>query len=125
MALLGGQNKEDLRVENAELRGENKALHSQIAFLTEHLRKTQDALVAKEAPEAYRDQRDAEAAAVPISPEELEKREKMRKQMELDRKYLEHLEGPLFYDADDMQATLLGVLHKPAESRSIHGDSES
>ena len=126
MAILGrGKEEQALLVENAELKGELKAMHSQVEFLQEQLRKTQDALIAKEAPEAYQDQKAAEIAARPVPPEQLAQRDKMKQQMALDKRWLEELEQPLFKDADDMQSMLLGILNKPAESRSVHDNSES
>lgn len=124
MAILG-RGKEELIAENAELRGEIKALHSQVEFLQDMLRKTQDALIAKEAPEAYQDQKAAAEAARPVSEEQAAQREQVRQKMALDKKWLEELEAPLFKDADDMQSMLLGILNKPAESRSVHDNLES
>ena len=120
-----GRGKEELISELAELKGENRALNSQVAFLQEQLRKTQDALVAKESPMAYQDQKDAEAAAQPLSEEARAYQDKMRKQAELDRKLLQEMEQPLFKNAEDMQTMLLGVLNRPSESRSLHNDGES
>src|SRR3990172_12597494 len=125
MAFLGGKGREELLIELAETKGENKALRSQVEFLQEQLRKTQDALIAKEAQEAYQDQKAAEESARPVPLEVSERREKMKKQMELEKNWLENMEAPLFKDADDMQAMLLPILNKPAESRSVHDNGES
>src|SRR3990167_9634998 len=110
MALLGGKGREELVIELAETKGENRALRSQVEFLQEQLSKTQAALVCKEAPEAYQDQKAAEENARPVSPEALEERERMKTQMTLEKRWLENMEQPLFRDADDMEAMLLPIL---------------
>jgi hypothetical protein len=101
---------------------------SDILSLREQLRWTQLALVAKEAPEAYRDRQDAEAAAAqrPASPEELEAQQMQADRRDITARYLQELEGPLFKDGDDMIAQLTRVTGVPiGESHSIHGNEES
>jgi hypothetical protein len=124
MALMG-RGKEELLIELAEAKGELRAMRTHVTFLEEQLRKTQDALVAKESPAAYQDQKEAELAARPVSEGDTVAREKMKQQMAIDKKWLEELEQPLFKDADDMTAMLLGVLNRPSESRSVHENQES
>ena len=125
MALIGGRGREELIMELAEARGELKALRSEVEFLKDQLRRTQEALIAKEAPEAYLDQKTAEAEAKPVSADEMARRKKVHAQIELDQKLLQEMESPLFKSAEDMQSMLIPVLMNPSEGQSLHGDGES
>ena len=126
----------------AAVRAENAALHAkeemlremlvdkqeQIEALRAQVTALQGALVAKEAPEAWREQKwqesQAEAEAVEITPEQKKLYEQRAAQIAMEREHLENLEKPLFKDADDMRSLLLGPIGAP-EAASIHGDNES
>lgn len=104
----------DLKLEKKELRVQ--------------LQHTQEALIAKEAPEAYRDRKYAEeqAAIPPLSAEQKEQQRVLAKRAEVASQYVRDLEGPLFTDADDMISTLMGAVGVPlSESSSLHGNDES
>lgn len=101
----------DSREESKELRG--------------MLSRAQDALIAKEAPEAYRDQKAAEWEA-DHEPTEEEKEELKRRRIiaNIHAQHLDNLEGPLFKNAEDMIAILSHVEGTP-QSASLHNNSES
>lgn len=88
--------------------------------------RTQDALVAKEAPEAYRDGKiaEAEAAAEDLSPEEEKRQREIMLRAETNARYIEEIEGPLFKDPQDM----IDMLTRPTtvpEQGSLHNNGES
>lgn len=96
----------------------------QLEYFKEQLKYTQEALVAKESPEAYRDRRMAEAGV----PEEIsgEEKDKRLKQAEIVSRYINEAEKDLFKDAEDMIAALMPVVGAPApEVESLHGNAES
>jgi len=128
---MGWGDKEAILAQNAGMVREIELLRemledkkSDIEELRTQLKRTQEALVAKEAPEAYRDQREAtEKADREPTPEEAESLDKMRREAENLKGYIDGLEGPLFVDAEDM-IDMLTPKTTP-ESKSLHGDSES
>lgn len=126
------------------LAAENVALHREVELLREliaehkadkielqkQLRHTQDALVAKEAPEAYRDRMDAEIQAelnsVQPSDAQLENARKQRVRSDTASRYLQDTEGSLFKDADDMIQMLTRATGVPlGQEGSLHGNDES
>jgi hypothetical protein len=136
MAITGGK-------EIALLKKENEHLTSQLAALTlrcedlvadkkdlrDQVERLQDALVAKESPEAYRDQKYAEEEAKIVDTMTPEEREYERKLAEANRDLLINMESDLFADAKELQETLASqVLNdKLAEiyPETAHGDGES
>jgi hypothetical protein len=131
----GSKKREELIAELAASKKETEILRELLSYkekelerLRESLRITQDALIAKEAPVAYIDQRDAreDAKRTELSLEERERREQARAQAEMDKLLLEELEAPLFKSADDMQQ----ILSRPFAAstvgeKSLHNDGES
>lgn len=114
MAIFGDKDNKELVTELIKAKTEVEMLNKMLASKDEdldnlrtQLYRTQEALIAKEAPEAYFDQKAAEKDAIPPTPEELEKRDKARHQAELDQKLLEDIEGPLFKSAEEMQDLLM------------------
>jgi hypothetical protein len=100
----------------------------EITRLTEQLRWTQDALVAKEAPEAYRDRMDAEAAAnrPEMTEEEKAQRKLYQEKIDITSRYINEIEGQMFIDRDDMiQQLTRGVGSPTANTQSLHGNDES
>jgi uncharacterized protein YhaN len=115
--------KLEAQVETLELRlsdrsEENKDLRNMLA-------RAQDALIAKEAPEAYRDQKIAEYEANhEMTAAEIEAAAKQKKRAETNSAYLEQLEQPLFKSPDEM----IELLTRPQEvpgSGSLHENNES
>lgn len=100
----------------------------EISELKTMLIKTQDALIAKEAPRAYSDQKIAEWESQELSPEEEEERRKIKLRAETNANYLADIEKPLFKDATEMidvlSRTQNGTTSVTAGT-SIHGDGES
>lgn len=84
----------------------------------------QEGLLNIRAPEAYRDLM-ADRADVPDL--SLEERERQRVHGEIQNRYLQNLEKPLFSSADDMTLFLSEALNsgEPMSSKSIHGNDES
>lgn len=127
---------------NAELAGLNAGLQKEVEMLLllvaekkeeivalrDQLRWTQDALIAREAPEVYQDRREAEAIADQPEPSEEDKARALvqKKEAEILSGYINGLEKPLFKDADDMCSMLMGVTGVPiADSHSLHNNDES
>jgi hypothetical protein len=115
--------KLEAQVENLELRltdrsQENKDLRNMLS-------RAQDALIAKEAPEAYRDQKIEEYEANhEMTDEEKEQQRKDRLRAETNATYLENIEQPLFKSADDMIDILTRTDSAP-EAASLHNNGES
>ena len=128
----GSSQRDMILSENVVMRKELEMLREfleerkqEIADLKVSLAKTQDALIAKESPMAYIDQKTAEAAATPLTPEQKKAVEKFEAEQELLAQYAEEVERPnLFLDADDMEMKLIGAIHQPGDE-SLHGDGES
>ncbi len=115
--------KLESQVENLELRltdsqGENSELRGMLS-------RAQDALIAKEAPEAYRDQKipEYEATHEPTE-EEKEAVKKQRAIANMHAEHFENLEGPLFKSAQDM-IDMLSYVEGTPEPASLHNNSES
>jgi hypothetical protein len=137
MGIFGGDKPDPavLLAENGGLLREIEMLREQLGerkeelgTMREQLRWTQDALIAKEAPEAYRDRQDVEAnAQLPAPAAEVSAEATKRNQeAEIKRRYISSLEDRLFEDADDMQAKLMGAVGVPlSEPQSLHGNDES
>ena len=115
--------KLEAQVETLELRladrsEENKDLRNMLS-------RAQDALIAKEAPEAYRDHKIAEYEANhELTEEEVELAAKQKRRAETNSKYLEQLEQPLFKTPDEM----IEILTRPQEvpsGGSLHENNES
>lgn len=96
--------------------------------LKKQLVSTQEALICKEAPEAYRDQKDLEEKALMKEPteEQLKARNIRNIQAETATRYLQEMEKSLFLDADDMVEKLMPSVGVPlAEHSSLHDNEES
>ncbi len=142
MAWGNKQERERLIAEHA---AENVAMKREIDLLREiivdlkcdkvdlstRLQNTQEALIAKESPEAYRDQKYAEEQARFAEDDDMNdaRREAARVQgirAETTFQHLQNLEGDLFHDADDMITLLTPAAGVPmGECHSLHGNSES
>lgn len=128
-----------LVAENASMLKEIEMLRENIAelkeeklALAEQLRHTQDALVCKEAPEVYRDKKQAVeeqelaelAADDDVADAAFERKEKVSA---IQNRFIQELEEPLFIDADDMISNLTRATGAPVTSgtHSLHGNDES
>jgi hypothetical protein len=131
-----GDSKRDLIVaENAAAQREIELLREQITDLRtdrtelkQQLMATQEALIAKESPEAYRDQKYAEDQAnqeeVPNTQNEALRLQ--AKRADITQQWMSEVESPLFKDADDMIQMLIPALGVPmGESPSLHNNDES
>jgi hypothetical protein len=128
-----GDSKRDLILaENVGMKKEIELLREfmeiqkqEISDLKGTLVKTQEALIAKESPMAYGDQKAEEEANRPLSPEEQAAMEKFQREQRLLEQYAEEVEAPyLWQDADDMAEKLMPAIFQPGDE-SLHGDSES
>lgn len=130
-----GSKTDLLHAENAAMTREIEMLREQLTERKEEMRElkqqlmaTQEALIAKESPEAYRDQKDAEvkANAPVLTDEEREAQRRQHERSELASRYIQELEEPLFKDADDMIQHLTRATGVPlGEPQSLHGNDES
>lgn len=133
-----GNKKEMIIAERAALQREVELLRDQldekkteITELRGQLKYTQEALIAKESPEAYRTQkweeeqaRHEEAAPLPDG-EEAQVRTQLQKINALSA-FASEVERPLFKDADDMIQLLTPARGVPGmETESLHGNAES
>lgn len=133
MALFGSNGKEQLVVDLVTAQKEISMLREMLSakdedakILREQLKWTQEALIAKESPEAYIDQRAAAEDAIPLSAEETERRNKAQTQVRNDKKILEEIEGPLFRDAEEMQQILSRpLIAETVASKPLHAGGES
>jgi len=131
---FGSEKKNDLRVAQAAaqeveirmLREQLEEKREEILELKESLRRTQDALIAKEAPEAYRDHliEHEQAMDENLTPEQQSAIEANRAEARAAELLISSMEGPLFKGADDM-ISMLSAPQGPPVSKSLHGDSES
>lgn len=131
-----GEKRDMLVAENAALLREVDLLREMLAEnkedradLKSQLRYTQEALIAKESPEAYRDKQDAEAAAELDSGPNAAEAENIRRQgvrTDAATSWLQNMEENLFKDADDMIQQLTRATGVPmGQSESLHGNEES
>jgi len=130
-----GSANAQLVAENASLKREIELLREraieykeEIAELKKQLHYTQDALVAKESPEAYRDKKweQDQAALEEITPEQKKRREEMVKRAQIASQYIAEMEKPLFKDPEDMIEQLRRQLGVPMmDTAPLHENSES
>jgi hypothetical protein len=133
MAVWGDSKRDMVVAENAAMQREIELLREQIADLKQErlelkdqLKFTQEALVAKESPEAYREKKWAEAQAIEPTPEELAAHKKREQQAEITKEYVRAMEGDLFTGADEMMQLLNRAGAVPlSEDVSFHGNDES
>tara|TARA_R110000751_G_scaffold4610_5_gene22361 strand:+ start:1491 stop:1904 length:414 start_codon:yes stop_codon:yes gene_type:complete len=100
------------------------------ADLTAQLRHTQEALICKEAPEVYRDKKQAveeRELAEPDSEAAMEAFKKKEQHTAIQNRFIQELEEPLFLDADDMISNLTKAVGAPilSDSKSLHNNDES
>ncbi len=110
-----------LRERVVELKEEKDDLRKQLTY-------TQDALVAKESPDAYRDRMIAEdeANAAPLTAEQEEYQKNLMIKAKATKDYIQGMEGPLFKSAEEMHDLLMGALRvEPGATKSLHGNNES
>ena len=127
--------KDLIITENAVMRREIELLRDQLTDLKkekielkEQLKYTQEALIAKESPEAYNDQKYAEdmANTEPPSDKQIEQKRLQARRAEIASNYINEMENPLFKDAEDMISMLTHATGVPlAETQSLHGNDES
>lgn len=130
-----GEKKELLIAENAVQKREIEMLREQLDELKQdrlelkgQLKSTQEALIAKESPEAYRDQKYEADLAAQEEPtdEEREAIIKQRQRAEIASRYLTEMESDLFKSPDDMIQILTRGTGTPlSETASLHGNDES
>jgi hypothetical protein len=130
-----GNNNDKLVAANGAMGREIELLRERITDLTDErkelkdqLKHTQEALIAKESPEAYRDQKYAEEQALNEGPSETELAQKRKhaQQTDIASRYLSEVEKPLFEDAADMIQMLTRATGVPlSETQSLHGNDES
>jgi hypothetical protein len=131
----GDSNRDRLVAENAAVKAKVEMLETLLAEkreevkeLKEQLMRTQDALIAKESPEAYHDQKYEQAvtrAEETMTDEERKQLSRRAQRAEVEKAHLENLEGPLFLDAADMISTLLPAVGGPAADEPLHRGGES
>lgn len=121
-------NKVEAQAKLMALEHENRLLKERIEELKDErnnlrvrLDKAFDALVAKEAPAAYADNK-ADESEIAKTPEEIEKEERLRKIAKTNAQLLNEIEQPLFTDVDDMQAILIGKLGVPKGQPGAYED---
>jgi hypothetical protein len=93
--------------------------------LLAQLESTQKALVAKESPEAYREQvtRELEAAITPAQRQAMEEESKKNK---LVNQFTTEIEREHYFeDPDELLSLFTGTLMKGTEPGSVHGNEES
>jgi hypothetical protein len=114
-----------LQREVAMLREFLQSKEADILALRNDHRVLQEALISKESPQAYRDMRMAEEAALApaVDPAELVKQREMNEANRLILRELEY-DRPLFRDAEDMIDSLSRVAGGP-RFNSLHENSES
>lgn len=124
----GSKGEDNLALENARLETRVEMMTEQIegykievSRLHEQLGRAQEALIAKESPQAYEDHRALRFDETFDSPEDQKQYED---QALINGGWLNGLEGPLFTDAEDMMDKL-GVIQGVPEAQSLHGDGES
>ena len=135
MAVFGDSKRDLIVAENAGLTTEVKMLREinvaqkeDIISLRDQLKHTQEALVAKEAPEAYRDRKDLEELQnlPPLTDEEKEQRRISKIRADTIANYAIEMEAPTFRDADDMIEQLTrGTGLDMSEKHSVHENDES
>jgi hypothetical protein len=124
-ALLAAQQAAQ-EVEIRMLREQLVEKREEIVELKVTLARTQDALIAKEAPEAYRDHIIEREQAVDenLTPEQQSAIEINRIESRAAEELIANMEGPLFKGAEDMISMLSAPTGPPA-TESLHGDGES
>ena len=130
-----GSKKEMVIAENAALTREVELLREhlderkiELGELKQQLKYTQDALIAKESPEAYRDQKyiEEQVEQVELTEDQIELQKKQARRAEIASQYINEMESPLFKGADDMIQMLTRATSVPlAETQSLHGNDES
>ncbi len=116
-----------LKVEVSMLRDQLVEKKEEIVALRASLARCQDALIAKEAPEAYRDHQFAKHAAEdnePLTDKEYQELERNKELARLNQQLLVETESPLFRDAEDMVSMLSQTQGAPTMA-SLHDDGES
>lgn len=131
----GKYKKETVIAENAALTREVELLREQLGErklelieAKRQLQHTQEALIAKESPEAYRDQKyyaEQQRIEAPTT-QQLENQKQQARRADIAGRYITEMESPLFKDADDMIQMLTRATSVPlAETHSLHGNEES
>lgn len=143
MALFGG--REELVEENIRLKVKVEYAEDQleqykqrVSSLEEQVARLQDALIAKEAPQAYRDARADREPERELTPEEQKAMERRYKQGLANRRLLELIEDDTFPSVDHMVRSFTGVsaeelldrLESPRTvgvpaTESVHANEES
>jgi hypothetical protein len=120
MALGSSKEIEFLNRENDLLRQQVADLKEEKKELARRLDNMSNALIARQSPDAYQDMKAEEYDAEHADRYDDEHRKKLIK---AGQTLLDATENPLFKDADDMQAMILGNLI--SESTSTHDNEES
>lgn len=133
MAFGSGDKNSLLAAQSAAQEVEIRMLREQLTEKREEIKelkvtlaRTQDALIAKEAPEAYRDHVIEKEQAIDenLTPEQQSAIETKRAEARAAELYISEMEGPLFKGAHDM-ISMLSAPQGPPVSESLHGDGES
>lgn len=131
-----GEKRDRLVAENAAMEREITLLREIITDLKEErtelkgqLHHTQEALIAKESPEAYRDKKYAEDQAemnVELTDAQKKHAHEQRVRSDAASSWLQNMEDNLFKDADDMIQQLTRATGVPmGQTTSLHGNEES
>lgn len=118
--MFGRKSKTELAVQSKMvelLTAQVEALSKEKTDLLDRMNKLQDALVAKESPQAYQDRQYVPTVKPP---------ENVINDLKIMSKYMEELRSdkPMFETADDLISLVSSVRGVP-QSRSIHGNDES
>lgn len=107
--------KEELLRLCAKWEAKIEAKDEELAHLRLQVDKLQDALVAKEAPQAYAElnRRQAERE---MSPEDIEAQAQARKEARMAKELIEQMEGPIFTSVDDLKSTLVQTIGPPKDA---------
>ena len=92
------------------LEAENEALKQEVAFMRKQVDRLQEALIAKESPEAYRTMKADESWLKEGNPATMEKR---KKEIEIYTKLMRERESNLFGDVEELISALSEVVGPP------------
>lgn len=135
MGLFDGVSKDDLEARILQLEKDLAVKeelltrsNSEVDHLRQQVNRLQDAIIAVQHPEAYRELKDDQLLEEgDVGLESLgtpEERTKLTREAEVQRRYMEMVEGPTFRDADELYHDLGRMIGTP-ENESIHDNSES
>lgn len=107
-----GPSKDELLVRCAKLEAKLESKDEELERLRTQVDRLQDALVAKEAPEAFAESQRLRALSE-ITPEQKEIMDKHRRELVMYNDFLNELDNPTFSSVDELKATLASGLGAP------------